>query len=84
VLPAFEVPEHSRLVLILDADLYSSTTCVFEKVREHIIPGTLLYFDELNHVEHEPRALHELMESGFRFRPVVADRTLTHCCFEAI
>jgi hypothetical protein len=83
VLPTFEIPGHTLLVLILDADLYSSTTCVFQKVREYIRPGTLVYFDELNHVEHEPRAFHELMEQGFRFSPVVADRTLTHACWES-
>jgi hypothetical protein len=39
----------------------------------------------MHHVEHEPRAFEEFMrESGLRFRPLVADRTLTHACFECV
>ena len=33
VLPGYEVPRHDRLVVVMDADLYSSTTCVLGKLR---------------------------------------------------
>jgi hypothetical protein len=85
VLPTYSVPEHDRLVLIMDADLHSSTTCVFQHLRPWICPGTLVYFDEMNHLEHEPRAFDEFMrETRLKFKPVAADRTLTYACFECV
>jgi Macrocin-O-methyltransferase (TylF) len=85
VLPDYVVPEHDRLLLIMDADLYSSTSYVLRRLRPHICSGTLIYFDEMNHVEHEPRAFDEFMrETSLAFKPVCADRTLTYACFECI
>jgi hypothetical protein len=85
VLPCYEVPEHDRLVLIMDADLYSSTTCVLRHLRPHIRHGTLIYFDEMNHLEHEPRAFDEFMkDTSLSFKPVAADRTLTYAFFECV
>jgi hypothetical protein len=85
VLPEYVVPEHDVLVLIMDADLYSSTACVLGHLRPYIRPGTLIYFDELSHVEHEPRAFDEFMEqTNLRFKPVCADRTLTYAFFECL
>lgn len=85
VLPNYVVPEHDLLVLILDADLYSSTSYVLRHLRPYIRPGTLIYFDEMNHVEHEPKAFDEFMkETSLKFRPVCADRTLTHTFFECV
>lgn len=82
-LPAYLVPDHELLFLVMDADLYSSTSGVLRRVRPHIRAGTLIYFDEMNHVDHEPRAFDEFMnESSLAFRPVCADRTLTHAVFE--
>jgi hypothetical protein len=85
VLPSYVVPEHDLLLVVMDADLYSSTSLVLRHLRPHIRPGTLLYFDELNHVEHEPKAFDEFMkEHSLAFAPVSADRTLTHAVFECI
>jgi hypothetical protein len=85
VLPSYTPPPHVRLVLIMDADLYSSTAYVLRQVRPYVRPGSLLYFDEMNHVEDEPKAVAEFMrETGLRFRPICADRTLTHSCFECV
>ena len=85
VLPDYTPPPHELLVLNLDADLYSSTIYVLRKLRPWIKPGTFIYFDEMNHVEHELRALEEFMqESGLRFRPVCADRTLAFVFLECI
>jgi macrocin-O-methyltransferase TylF-like protien len=85
VLPNYALPEHDLLILILDADLYSSTSCVLHHLSRYMRPGTLIYFDEMNHIEHEPKAFDELMKkSSLRFRPVCADRTLTHAFFECV
>jgi hypothetical protein len=84
-LPGYQLPAHDVLVLIMDADLYSSTLCVLRHLRPHIRPGTFIYFDELNHLDHEPRALDEfIQESSLTFKPVCADRTLTHAFFECV
>ena len=85
VLPGYTPPPHDVLVIVMDADLYSSTLYVLKQMRRHIRPGTFIYFDEMNHVDHEPRAFDEFMAlSSLRFRPVCADRTLAFACFECI
>jgi methyltransferase family protein len=85
VLPHYVVPDHEQLVLIMDADLYSSTAYVLRHLRPYIRPGTLIYFDEMNNVDHEPRAFDEFMtETALSFRPVCADRTLTYAFFECV
>ena len=79
------MPEHDSLVMIMDADLYSSTAYVFNRLRAHIRPGTFIYFDEMNHVEDEPRAFDELiLETGLQFRPLCADRTMQRAFFECV
>jgi hypothetical protein len=65
--------------------MYTSTAYVLSHLRPYIRPGTFIYFDEMNHVEDEPKAFHEFMEaSSLRFRPVCADRTLTRAFFECV
>ena len=84
-LPTYAPPSHDLLVLNLDADLYTSTLCVFDYIGPLIKPGTLIYFDEMNHVTHEPKAFAEFMQkSGRRFKPLAADRTLAHVAFECV
>lgn len=58
-LATYQVPEHEVLVINFDADLYSSTKCVFDKMGPYIVPGTYLYFDEFNDPQHELRAFME-------------------------
>jgi Macrocin-O-methyltransferase (TylF) len=82
-LPHYQVPEHDVLVLVMDADLYSSTIYVLRQLRPHIRPGTFIYFDEMHEVEHEPRAFDEFMrESGLGFRCIAVDRTMSYAFFE--
>ncbi|TMM25517.1 MAG: class I SAM-dependent methyltransferase [Actinobacteria bacterium] len=84
-LPSYELPEHEILVVNLDADLYSSTIYVLRHLRDEIHPGTLLFLDDMSRPDHEPKAFAEFMdESGLRFRPVAADRSLNHACFECV
>jgi hypothetical protein len=85
VLPSYEVPEHERLVVTLDADLYSSTKVVLDHLQKFIVPGTLLYFDNLSQPDHELRAFHDFMEgSGRRFRLMAADLSLNCAAFECV
>lgn len=85
MLPKYSIPPHETLVINLDADLYSSTIFVLRYLRAHIKPGSLIYFDEMNQIEHEPRAFDEFMaESGKKFRPIKADKTLAYCFFECV
>lgn len=85
VLPAYRVPVHQRLVIMLDADLYSSTIYVLNTLRPHIREGTYVYFDNMSRPEHEPRAFDEFMkESGLRFAGVAADLSLNRAFFRCL
>lgn len=85
ILPTYQVPDHDALVINMDADIYSSTLYVLRYLRRYIVPGTCLYFDEMNHVEHEPRAFDDFVnETGLAFRPLCADRTLAFVAFECV
>ena len=48
----------------LDADIYSATKYVLEKIKERLVPGSLLHFDEIKIFQccdHEMRAFEEFM-----------------------
>jgi hypothetical protein len=60
--PTFEVPQHDQLIVNIDSDLYSSAVVVLTALEPHLVPGTLVYFDELSDVEHELRAWREFLE----------------------
>jgi hypothetical protein len=83
VLPNYHLPPHDLLVINMDADLYSSTIYVLNYLRPQIRPGTLIYFDEMNHVNQELRAFEEFTSrKSIKFRPFCADITLAHVSFE--
>jgi O-methyltransferase len=82
-LPKYECPPHEVLVINMDADLYSSTMCVLKALKNEIVPGTYIYFDEFNSRNHELRAFDEFMnETGMKFSLVGATRTLQHAVFK--
>ena len=84
-LPDYSLPDHDVLVITLDADLYSSTSNVLEQLKKHIKPGTYIYFDEMNHPEHEPRAFREFIEkTRLRFKLVATDTSLNNSFFECV
>lgn len=81
-LPSYEPPDHSGLVAVLDADLYSSTSFVLGWLRPRIEPGSYLYFDEFHDRMHELRAFDEFLAQGERrFRAVAASRDLSQIAF---
>lgn len=85
VLPSYSLPDHDVLVVTMDADIYSSTIYVLRHLRPHIKGGTFIYFDELSQVDHEARAFEEFIrESGLRFQPVCADKTLEFVVFQCV
>jgi len=67
-LTSYEPPPHDVLVVICDADLYSSTIFVLNKLEKLIVLGTYLYFDEFHHQSDELRAFREFtLRTGTRF-----------------
>lgn len=82
-LPNYKCPSHEVLVLVMDADLYSSTIFVLNALKDVIVPGTYIYFDEFNHQFHEMRAFDEFLKrTGMRFSVVGATRCLAHVMFQ--
>ena len=85
-LPDFVLPAHERLLLNLDADLYSSTRYVLDTLGEAICPGTIILFDEFHDRQHEVKAFSEFMETHrmkFRFLGAAVYCGL-HSAFERI
>jgi Macrocin-O-methyltransferase (TylF) len=84
-LPRYEWPEHEVLVVMLDADLYSSTATALSFVREKLVPGSYLYFDQFHHRADELRAFSEFVdEHGMRFSLVGASRELSAVLFQRL
>jgi hypothetical protein len=84
-LPDYTWPDHEVLIVLMDADLYSSTSTALEYVKPRLLPGSYLYFDQFHHRCDELRAFMELLdESSFRFELVAASRDLSNVAFKRI
>ncbi len=84
-LRTYQWPEHEVLVVMLDADLYSSTVTALEAVRDHLVPGSYLYFDQFHHRADELRAFAGLVdEHDVEFRVVGATRELSSVLFRRV
>ncbi len=81
----YQVPAHQVLVLNFDADLYSSTKCVFDRLAPYILPGTYLYFDEFNCIQEELRAFREFRStSPYRFALRGSTSSLQKVLFQCV
>jgi hypothetical protein len=79
----YTLPDHDRLVVNCDADLYSSTRLVLDAIGPHLKPGDYLYFDEFYDRHHELRAFDEFLgKSGQRFQLVGATRGFVEVAFQ--
>jgi hypothetical protein len=84
-LPSYQWPEHEVLVVLMDADLYSSTSTVLEYVKPRLLPGSYLYFDQFHHRCDELRAFAELLdENSFSFELVASSRDLSNVAFRRV
>jgi hypothetical protein len=82
-LPAYRWPPHEVLVIMLDADLYTSTSTVLSHVEERLAPGSYLYFDQFHHRCDELRAFADLLDrTSFDFRLVAATRDMSSLAFQ--
>ncbi len=82
----FEWPSGwDRLVANFDADLYVSTEEALRFVEPHLQPGSILYFDEFNHHEHELRAFDEFLQrTGVKIRALGETRAMSKIGFQTL
>jgi hypothetical protein len=84
-LSVYKMPPHEELVINIDCDLYSSTKCVLDYLKDSIDVGTWLYFDEFGSWDHEGRAFRELVEqTDMRFEAVAESAALWSAAFRRI
>jgi hypothetical protein len=84
-LPEYRWPEHEVLVVVMDADLYTSTSTALHHVKDRLAPGSYLYFDQFHHRCDELRAFAELLdENPFEFDLVVASHDLSMVAFRRV
>lgn len=62
------------LALMMDADLYSSTSYVLHKLRDELHAGDLIYFDDLHIPNQERLAVDEAMRAGLNLQPIARSR----------
>lgn len=72
-----------RLVLHLDADLYSSTLCALTSLASLLQPDDLLFFDEFANPAHEFRAFDDFAKSfQLQFKLIGAVNNFNQVCFK--
>jgi hypothetical protein len=84
-LPAYDWPQHEALLVLMDADLYSSTSTALGYIKKQLVPGSYLYFDQFHHRCDELRAFAELLdENPLSFELVAASRDLSNVAFRCV
>ncbi len=84
-LPKFEVPNHNKLVLYIDCDLYSSTAFVLKYLESHIKAGSVVFFDEFQFRHHELKAFEEhIKRTGRKYKCLGADQATTRTAFVCV
>ena len=79
----FRVPENDQLIVNIDCDLYSSTSLVLAYLSDHLVSGTLIYFDELHDRDHELRALRDfIVRTQIRLLPIGQAGEGSHWLFQ--
>jgi len=80
------IPETlDRMLLNIDADLYSSTRTVLDRLGPAIELRDIIYFDEFTTREHELRAWEEfLTKTTMEFEIFTADVTLSNIAFRRV
>jgi hypothetical protein len=73
-----------RLFLMFDADLYSSTKYVLNRVLKYIKPGDLMYFDDLHIPNQERLALTESIVQDLNLRLIARSIEGRSALFEVI
>lgn len=63
-LPAYCLPQHEKLIINIDCDLYSSAKFVLTSLSEYIQSGTFIYFDEFSDPRNELRAFQEYLDTS--------------------
>jgi O-methyltransferase len=85
VLPSYIQPESERLIVHMDADLYSSTAFVLQALRSDFPVGSYILFDEFNFRADELRAFDEfLTATQWTFRMVCATKDFVHVGFKRV
>jgi hypothetical protein len=78
----YRLPAHDVLVLNMDADLYSSTKFVLDRLAGSLAVGDWLYFDEFSGWQHEFRAFREFVEeTRMRFEAIAGSNHLAKIAF---
>ena len=82
-LEGYSPPQHDQLVINIDCDLYSAARCALEGIAKWLRPGTLIYFDEFAHPDHEQLALRQFIAtSGVNLVPLAYAGAGAHWVFE--
>ena len=86
-LPSFlaTLDKEKKKVIMMDADLYTSTLYVLTSIAPCLKKGDIILFDQFNVPMHEFRAFHDFIESYYlKFQLIGAANNYYFCAFEMI
>lgn len=84
-LPKYIPPSHERLVVNMDADLYSSTRYVLNFLHPYFAVGSYIYFDEFADRFNELKAFAEFAEAtAWKFDLVGVNQVLSKVVFQRV
>jgi hypothetical protein len=74
----------NKLIVMLDADLYSSTRYILEKISTKLKDGDFIYFDDLHIPNQERLALTEALRKGLKLKLVSRSKEGRSALFRVI
>lgn len=84
-MPQYTPPPHDRLIVNIDADLYSSAAYVLDMLKDTIVVGSFIYFDEFCYPEGELKAFDEFRrKNDYEFALVTSTRDYQALAFERV